>query len=65
MICPKPKCGGTSQRVLKTENYDRFIMRLRICLDCGHRFHTTEKLVPMEPVVISSKKNLEASHVRA
>jgi transcriptional regulator NrdR family protein len=51
MLCPKcknkefepTKDVGKPLKVIRTEDYPRFNLRTRICLQCGYRFKTTEK----------------------
>ena len=50
MINPKhlgikcPKCGGYDNKVSSTKDKGNFIMRIRKCLDCGHRWDTVERI---------------------
>lgn len=39
IVCPQ--CGGKT-RIRSTVSHPGEIRRYRVCLRCGHRFHTTE-----------------------
>ncbi len=43
MVCKH--CGSQKTRVVRTEKYEQFVRRVRLCLNCGRTFDTDEMVV--------------------
>lgn len=51
-----PKCKSTDSRVIKTDNFTQFKLRIRECITCFNIYKTKEELIIETPSTPPGKK---------